>query len=98
MVRGEAVMRRVWAALFGIPIAVGLAVEIVALGKPKSADPRRDGTATAFLKWASGVEPKHWRRFVLVPLLWLVCLWLPPHVSLGLGPSLRWGRGRRARQ
>jgi len=87
-------MRKYWSVLLGLCGLGFLIGEVPALGRPKPADPQEDGTLSAFRKWLVGIEPRHWRRPVLVPLLWLVCLWLPPHVSLGLGPSLRWGRGR----
>jgi hypothetical protein len=87
-------MRRVWSAItaaFAIAVAV---VEIPALRRPKPDDPADDHVYTAWWRWILGLDPKHPRRFVLVPLFVAFHGWFPLHILFRLGPSLRWGPGR----
>lgn len=42
------------------------------------------GTLTAWLRHALGIDPRHPRRFVLVPLFVLLFVWFVPHIVLGV--------------
>lgn len=90
-------MRHVWSALTSIFAAAILALEIPALRKPKPADPKDDHTYTGWWRWLVGVDPQHWRRFILGPLFVGFWAWFTAHVVARIGPSLRFGPGRASR-
>lgn len=88
-------MRHVWTAITTLIALVIAVVEIPALRKPKPVDPKDDDTYTAWWRWVLGIEPKHSRRFILVPIFTFLTLWFPPHVLVKFGPSLRFGQAVR---
>lgn len=36
-------------------------------------------TLTYYVRFLLGIEPRNRRRFILAPIMWLFCLWLPVH-------------------
>lgn len=87
--------RRYWLALTALFAALGTAREIPELGKPRPDDPLLNGTYTAWWKWLLGLEPLHWRRFLLIPAFSLGCAWWHGHIVWGWPGPPRYGNGRR---
>lgn len=68
----------VWVAAFAGSFGI-LEGDAIAKGKQ---------TLSLWLRWAIGIEPKHWRRFILAPLFGGLLTWLGFHVLGDLGPHL----------
>lgn len=43
-----------------------------------------EATLTYFTRRVIGVAPRHPRRFILVPIIWVFGLWLPVHMSFNV--------------
>lgn len=82
--------QRVRARTYWASLTSAFAVAFIARETPEVAHPKPGelGTYSVWWRWLLGLEPKHWRRFILAPIFVLFWEWFVCHIVLDWGPRI----------